>query len=440
MQGNWTDDVNNVLDKIRVNSITLSNEHKKTYFVLASYIKWFRVPVIFLSAAGSILGMALVPHLPQTVVTVTCSVISMSVGLIGSVELFLGIGNKMESELVQSKELYLLAIELQKTLLLDPLNRNGDGIAYLEDKFNVYSKLIENSYLLESRIIDELTPLPNEFRVVFEKTPSEESNRSWFFPKRRRRKKRPELGVLDVNRFRNMRKVEPAPSPEQEASPEDGNTPTSIKIKLNDQPSNSKNKYRNSLNSMSPLTNETEFKEYRENPPLPVKKNRRGTVEVRPAEETSLRESIRRGRERERERAKELERMTYPGITAAYRSDRTPERSSQRKQVHGNTRLSLLVPSPATHTGLIQSRGTNRTPFLLSNVMHPILDQEPPMSDENTADYSRQIKDAVDYIKTKFVNNANQPTRMSVSISRRDLEGTQRKDPEPDLEVGKESP
>jgi len=161
---NWTEDVNDILDKIRINSIVLSNEHKKTYFMLSSRIKWFRVPVIFLSALGSVFGIGLAPYLPQLLISEICSVMSLVVGLIGSLELFLAISTKMENELVQSKELYLLAIEIQKTLLLDIENRNGDGMAYLEDKFNVYSKLIENSYLLECKIMDELTPLPSDFQ------------------------------------------------------------------------------------------------------------------------------------------------------------------------------------------------------------------------------------------------------------------------------------
>ena len=161
---NWTSDVNDILDKIRINSIVLSNEHKKTYFLLSSRIKWFRIPVIFLSALGSIFGIGLSPYLQQLLISEVCSVMSLVVGLIGSLELFLAISTKMENELVQSKELYLLAIEIQKTLLLDIENRNGDGMAYLEDKFNVYSKLIENSYLLECKIMDELTPLPNKYQ------------------------------------------------------------------------------------------------------------------------------------------------------------------------------------------------------------------------------------------------------------------------------------
>ena len=160
----WTKDVNDILDKIRINSIILSNEHKKTYFILAGRIKWFRIPVIFLSAIGSIFGIGLGSYMEQKILSAVCSVMSMIVGLIGSLELFLAISHKMENELVQSKELYLLAIEIQKTLLLNIENRNGDGTTYLEDKFNVYSKLIEKSYLLECKIMDELTPLPTNYR------------------------------------------------------------------------------------------------------------------------------------------------------------------------------------------------------------------------------------------------------------------------------------
>lgn len=202
---NWTNDVNDILDKIRINSIILSNEHKTTYFLLSSRIKWFRVPVIFLSALGSIFGIGLTPYLQQLVISEICSVMSLVVGLIGSLELFLAISTKMENELVQSKELYLLAIEIQKTLLLDVENRNGDGMAYLEDKFNVYSKLIENSYLLECKIMDGLTPLPNELQSKIVKRSSnshETPPRPKKMPQRRSKQSQP---IMDVNIMKHHR-------------------------------------------------------------------------------------------------------------------------------------------------------------------------------------------------------------------------------------------
>ena len=111
---NWTKDVNAILDKIRINSILLSNEHKKSYFLLSKKLKWFRVPMIFLSTLVSVFGVGLPSYVDEITVRIFCSVISLMVGFIGSLELFLAIGNRMESELIQSKELYLLAIEIQK--------------------------------------------------------------------------------------------------------------------------------------------------------------------------------------------------------------------------------------------------------------------------------------------------------------------------------------
>ena len=221
---NWTGDVNDILDKIRINSIVLSNEHKKTYFLLSSRIKWFRVPVIFLSALGSVFGIGLSPYLPQLLISEICSVMSLVVGLIGSIELFLAISTKMESELVQSKELYLLAIEIQKTLLLDIENRNGDGMAYLEDKFNVYSKLIENSYLLECKIMDELTPLPNEFQS---KIPAKHSNKSVDTPGPNKMPvRRSKQAILDINMMRKrQRQVAPDSPPAISPSTSDTNKP-----------------------------------------------------------------------------------------------------------------------------------------------------------------------------------------------------------------------
>jgi len=160
--------VNDILDKIRINSIVLSNEHKRKYFCLAKKIKWFRIPVIVLSALGSLFGFGLSPFLQQSVISEICSVLSLIVGLIGSLELFLGLNTKMENELLHSKELYLFAIEIQKTLLLDVEHRHCDGMIYLEDRFMMYSKFIQDSYLLECRIIDTLTPLPKKYQKKIE--------------------------------------------------------------------------------------------------------------------------------------------------------------------------------------------------------------------------------------------------------------------------------
>ena len=80
-----------------------------------------------------------------------------SVGIIGSLEMFLQIQKRMESDLTITKELYINAIDIHKTMSLNPENRNGDGLTYLEGKFNDYCKMVESSNVIEKTIVDKLT-------------------------------------------------------------------------------------------------------------------------------------------------------------------------------------------------------------------------------------------------------------------------------------------
>ena len=66
----------------------------------------------------------------------------------------------MENELVCSKDFYLLAIDIFKMLSLQANNRNIDGRNYLDEKYQIYIKLVENSALLRRKINDSLTPSP----------------------------------------------------------------------------------------------------------------------------------------------------------------------------------------------------------------------------------------------------------------------------------------
>ena len=65
----------------------------------------------------------------------------------------------METELLTSKEYYLLGIDIYKVLSLSIENRNMDIKAYLEETFSNYQKLIEKSCVISKKIVDKLTPL-----------------------------------------------------------------------------------------------------------------------------------------------------------------------------------------------------------------------------------------------------------------------------------------
>jgi hypothetical protein len=156
----WTADIENTAENIRVNSILFSSLHKKRYLYLKHLLLYFRLPVIIISGANSVISVGLQNYCEQQLISAITCLLALVCGLIGSVELFLGIQSQMEDELVCSKDFYLLAIDIYKILSLTPNNRNVDGKSYLDEKYQTYIKLVENSNLLTKTITDYLTPLP----------------------------------------------------------------------------------------------------------------------------------------------------------------------------------------------------------------------------------------------------------------------------------------
>lgn len=162
----WTIDIENTAENIRLNCILFSSLHKKRYLYLKHLLLYFRLPVIIISGGNSVISVGLQNYCEQQLISAITCLLALICGLIGSVELFLGIQSQMEDELVCSKDFYLLAIDIYKILSLTPENRNIDGKSYLDEKYQTYVKLVETSNLLTKTISDHLTPLPNDANKI----------------------------------------------------------------------------------------------------------------------------------------------------------------------------------------------------------------------------------------------------------------------------------
>ena len=144
----WTDDIDNVLNNIRINCVILSNLHKQRYFELQSSLKYYRMPVIILNGINSIFAVGLQPYIYQGTISLTNSLIALTCGIIGSIELYLGIQKRLENDMISQRDYYLLGIDIYKTLSLDKTNRPIPAKDFLEKSYNVYTKLIESSSTL----------------------------------------------------------------------------------------------------------------------------------------------------------------------------------------------------------------------------------------------------------------------------------------------------
>tara|TARA_R110000868_G_scaffold186825_1_gene429298 strand:+ start:924 stop:1511 length:588 start_codon:yes stop_codon:yes gene_type:complete len=160
-----SDDIENILDKVRRNSIQLNYAHKMKYEKLKNKLVYFRLPTICLSAINSVFSVGLNSYMPQQQVSVINCLISLVCGIIVSVELYLQIEKAMSVEYDVSKSYYLLSIEIQRFLLTKRDNRTIDCMPFLDKSYNQYTKLFENSRLLKKSIHDTLTDLHDEDKL-----------------------------------------------------------------------------------------------------------------------------------------------------------------------------------------------------------------------------------------------------------------------------------
>lgn len=143
----WSSNVTDVLDRIRENSVRLSEYHRHRFFHFKGYSKYFDLPVLVLSVLGSSFAVGTQSYLNQSTISGISCLIGVIVSIITSIKLYLSIETSMQNELKMSKNFYTLSIDVYRMLRLTPKERGENGLTYLHKVFSTYSKLMEESNL-----------------------------------------------------------------------------------------------------------------------------------------------------------------------------------------------------------------------------------------------------------------------------------------------------
>lgn len=169
----WSETEYKILENVRINSVNLSEYHRKRYYHFKSYAKYFDLPILFLSSFSASFLMGANTYLEQDTINLIGCGFNTCITLISSVKLYLNINENMKLENDMSKEFYSLAIDIYKILSLNPEERGESGLSYLHKKYNTYSKLVESSNLLKSRFkTDQLVVIPPNLLMVGSDTES----------------------------------------------------------------------------------------------------------------------------------------------------------------------------------------------------------------------------------------------------------------------------
>ena len=157
----YTNDVDKLLEKIRVNCVLFSKAHKQRYLALEQSLKYYKLPVIVISGVSSLVAVSQ-EYMPQYYITIINSVFGLCVSVICSVELYLGISVQLSKAAMLTKEFYELSIEIFKVLSMDINNRTENPMTFLESVFGRYSSLYANKDIVKFHIQDQLIPLNDD--------------------------------------------------------------------------------------------------------------------------------------------------------------------------------------------------------------------------------------------------------------------------------------
>lgn len=173
MEESWSNDLEQVITRIMFNANVMSHYHKKNYIYYKGQLKYYKIPIIIISAFNSVFSVGLQPFVEQEVISVVNCLLALVCGIISSIELFLQIADNMEKELVASKEFYLLGVDCFKMLKLDRANRTISGKDFLDSKYGEYIGLIHTSNLVQRKIEDKMTELKDIYDHIPSATSSE---------------------------------------------------------------------------------------------------------------------------------------------------------------------------------------------------------------------------------------------------------------------------
>lgn len=156
----WNQEIINILNKIRLNSITLSNKHRNIALSYQSFSKYFDIPVIIFSTfSSSVSGITYMKSEEDK--SQINLFISMIITILTSVKLYLNISSNLNSEISLSTDFYILSVDIYKNLNLN-VNNRPNGNDYLNECYSNYIKLCEKSNLTNKMKKDELLKIEDD--------------------------------------------------------------------------------------------------------------------------------------------------------------------------------------------------------------------------------------------------------------------------------------
>ena len=168
-ESRWHPDEQEFLAKLEQQCNTYYDYHSKDHVYYMKLASKFNIPILMVSAINALTAVALNSFIAQEYVSVLNAVLSAGTGVLGSIQLYMKINEKMTNALRASILMKRLALKVSKELSIDPQNRVTDGQAFLSDCFSEFNTALEQGNPIEKTLENTLafTPIIKKEKYSF---------------------------------------------------------------------------------------------------------------------------------------------------------------------------------------------------------------------------------------------------------------------------------
>jgi len=155
-EARWHPDEQGFLAKLEQQCNMYYEHHNTDYMYYQRLASRFNVPILIVSAINALTAVGLNSFIQQEYVSVLNAILSAGTGVLGSIQLYLKINEKMTNALRASVLMKRLALKISKELSIAPENRLTDGQAFLSDCFAEFNTALEQGNPLEKSLHNHL--------------------------------------------------------------------------------------------------------------------------------------------------------------------------------------------------------------------------------------------------------------------------------------------
>ncbi len=152
----WTDKEEIYLKKIHHQCNVYHLYYNKKSLRYTTLSQKFNIPILVISAVNSLVAISMPEFLDQNYVSILNGVLSLATGILGSIQLFLKLNEKLATCITVSLMFQKIGLKIGKELSIERELRVPDGKDFLMECFTEFNNAVDKCYPIDRKLPNHL--------------------------------------------------------------------------------------------------------------------------------------------------------------------------------------------------------------------------------------------------------------------------------------------